>query len=101
MKSSQAIEEYEKLINTKRPQMLEVYHNPSSGYVIIGYNLETETDCSIEIKDVTGKSIQTLTTNGKQDQITVVTENWMPGLYIATLFIDGKSKESVKFTLVK
>ncbi len=82
-------------------KMLEVYPNPSSGYVIIRYNLETETDCSIEIKDVTGKAIQTLTTNGKQDQITVVTENWLPGMYIATFFIDGKSKESVKFTLVK
>jgi hypothetical protein len=100
-KSSKAIEEYEKLINTKPPQMLEVYPNPSSGYVIIGYNLETEVDCSIEIKDVTGKAIQTLATNGKQDQITVVTENWIPGVYIATLFIDGKSIESSKFTLVK
>jgi hypothetical protein len=83
------------------PQMLEVYPNPSSGYVIIGYNLEIESDCSIEIKDITGKSIQTLKTNEKQDQITVVTENWKPGVYVATLFIDGKSKESVKFTLVK
>ena len=81
--------------------MLEVYPNPSSGYVIIGYNLETEADCSIEIRDVTGKTVKTLTTTGKQDQITVVTENWLPGVYIATLFIDGKSKESVKFTLVK
>jgi hypothetical protein len=100
-KSSEAIEEYEKLINTKPPQMLEVYPNPSSGYVIIGYNLETEADCSIEIRDVTGKTVKTLTTTGKQDQITVVTENWLPGVYIVTLFIDGKSKESVKLTLVK
>lgn len=100
-KSSQAIEEYEKLINTKPPQMLEVFPNPSSGYVIIGYNLETEVDCSIEIKDVTGKTVQTLTSTGKQDQITVVTVNWTPGVYIATLFIDGKSIESCKFTLVK
>lgn len=50
---------------------------------------------------MTGKTIQTLATSGKQDQITVVTENWKPGVYIATLFVDGKSKESVKFTLLK
>ncbi len=73
-------------------KMLEVYPNPSSGYVIIRYNLETETDCSIEIKDVTGKAIQTLITNGKQDQITVVTENWIPGVYIATLIHRWKIK---------
>jgi hypothetical protein len=100
-KSSKAIEDYGKLVNTKPPQMLEVYPNPSLGYVIIGYNLETEADCSIEIRDITGKSIQTLKTNGKQDQLTVVTESWKAGVYVATLFIDGKSKESVKFTLVK
>ncbi len=81
--------------------MLEVYPNPSSGYVIIGYNLESETELSIEIKDITGKAIQTLSANGKQDQLTVATEKWTPGVYVATLFIDGKSKESVKFTLVK
>jgi hypothetical protein len=83
------------------PQMLEVYPNPSSGYVIISYNLETESDCSIEIKDITGKSIQTLKTSGKQDQLMVITEDWKTGVYLATLFVDGKSTESVKFTLVK
>ncbi|MFU8844771.1 MAG: T9SS type A sorting domain-containing protein [Bacteroidales bacterium] len=100
-KSSQAIEEYGKLINTKPPQMLEVYPNPSSGYVIIGYNLEKAEGCKIEISGMTGKTIQTLATSGKQDQITVVTENWKPGTYIATLFIDGKVIESCKFTIIK
>jgi photosystem II stability/assembly factor-like uncharacterized protein len=87
--------------NKYEDNFFSIIPNPSSGYVIISYNLETEADCSIEIKDITGKSIQTLKTNGKQDQITVVTESWKAGVYIATLFIDGKSKESVKFTLVK
>jgi len=100
-KSSQAIEEYGKLINTKPPQMLEVYPNPSSGYVIIEYNLEKAEGCKIEISGMTGKTIQTLATSGKQDQITVVTENWKPGTYIATLFIDGKVIESCKFTIIK
>jgi hypothetical protein len=81
--------------------MLEVYPNPSSGYVIISYNLETEVECSIEIKDVTGRTVQTLITTGKQDQLTIVTENWKTGVYVVTLLFDGKSKESVKFTLMK
>lgn len=67
---------------------------------IKGYKLETETEGSIEIQDVTGKTIETIRTNSIQDQITVITKDWKPGVYIATLKIDGKSIESVKFTLV-
>jgi hypothetical protein len=81
--------------------MLEVYPNPSLGYVIISYELETEADCSIEIKDLMGRTVQTLTTTGKQDQITVVTENWQAGTYIATLLIEGKLIESCKFSITK
>jgi len=55
----------------------------------------------LEIKDVNGKTIRSINTSQKQDQVTVTTEDWKPGLYIATLKIDGKSIESVKFTLVK
>ena len=70
LKSLEAIEEYENLLNTKPPQMLEVYPNPSKDYVILGYNLEKEVEGSIEINDITGKTIYTVTTTGKQDQIT-------------------------------
>lgn len=40
-------------------------------------------------------------TNELQNQVTVITQNWKPGVYIANLFIDGSLVESVKFTLVE
>ncbi|MBE9492321.1 MAG: T9SS type A sorting domain-containing protein, partial [Bacteroidetes bacterium] len=100
-KSSQAIEAYNELLAAEAPQQLNVYPNPSTGYVILEYKLDTEADGTIEIKDVAGRPIHTVTTTGKQDQVTVVTKDWKPGIYIATLKLNGKSTESVKFTLVK
>ena len=68
--------------------------------MILGYKLETEQEGTIEIRDMAGKSIKVIRTNSMQDQITVVTEDWKPGVYIATFKIDGKTMESAKFTLV-
>ncbi|MCD4698167.1 MAG: metallophosphoesterase [Bacteroidales bacterium] len=101
LKSSMAIEDYNKLLKTEAPQLLEVYPNPSSGFVIFEYKMNTETKGFIEIKDVAGKTISTITTTGKQDQVTLLTENWQTGVYIANLTVNGKSIESVKFTIVK
>lgn len=100
-KSAMVVEDYNKLMKTKAPQQLSVYPNPSTGYVILEYNMEIESDAVLEIKDVNGKTIRTINTSQKLDQVTVTTEDWKPGLYIATLKINGKSIESVKFTVVK
>ncbi len=100
-KSAQAMEDYNKLMSVKAPQILSVYPNPSTGYVILEYKLEIETEAVLMIKDVNGKTMRTYNTSQKQDQDTVVTENWKPGMYIATLKANGKSIESCKFTLVK
>jgi len=100
-KSSEAMGEYNELLNTKAPQLLSIYPNPSSGYVIIEYNLESDADGIIEIKDVTGRTVTSISTYGKQDQVTIITENWDLGIYFTTLRIDGNSIESHKFTLVK
>ena len=78
-----------------------MYPNPSKDYVILAYKLETEASGSINISDIKGSPVYSVTTTEKQDQLTIVTKNWKPGVYIATLLIDGKSLESVKFTLVK
>jgi hypothetical protein len=104
-KSSKAIEEYEKLISAKPPQMLEVYPNPSKDFVIIGYTSGAEgaipMEGIIEIQDVSGKVIQSISLKSQKDQVTVITKDWKSGIYIASLKLNGKIKESVKFTLVK
>ena len=100
-KSSKEMEEYIKLLNTEPPSLLAVFPNPSKDYVIIHYNMEMEKDGLVEIMDVNGILMRQLHVNRKQDQVTVNTLDWKSGLYVATLIIDGKSVESVKFTLVK
>ena len=100
-KTSSAIEEFNELLKAEAPHKLQVYPNPSTGFVILEYKLDSEAQGVIEVKDMSGKTIHSVSTSGKQDQLTIVTEKWQKGVYIATLKIDGKSIESVKFTLVK
>jgi hypothetical protein len=101
LKSSEAIGAFEGLMGTKPPPMLTVYPNPSKDWVILEYKLETESEGTIETKDVNGRSIHTVSISEIQDQVTVITHNWKPGLYIATIKINGKCLESAKFTLSK
>ena len=100
-KTSSAIEDFNELLKAEAPHKLQVYPNPSTGFVTLEYKLDSEAQGVIEVKDISGKTIHSVSTNGKQNQLTIVTEKWQKGVYIATLKIDGKSIESVKFTLVK
>lgn len=102
LKSTNAISEYQNLVNTKPPKMLDVYPNPSDDYVIIKYNLEIESTGSIiEINNVNGKPVKVINIYGKQNQVVVDTQNWKPGVYIATIKNNGNLKENVKFTIAK
>jgi hypothetical protein len=101
LKSSEAIEEYENLIDTQAPRMLEVYPNPSKDYVILQYKLDAEQAGKIEVQDMTGTTKHVMQLTATRDQVTLITQDWNPGMYIATLKIDEKTIESVKFTVVK
>jgi hypothetical protein len=101
MKSTEMVEEYRELVNTSGPGMLEVYPNPAKDYVILQYKVGAEQKGQIEVKDISGMTKQVLPITGEQDQLTLITKDWTPGIYIATLTIDGNTKESIKFTLVK
>ena len=102
LKSSQAFEDYQELLNTEPPKQLEVYPNPSDDYIIISYRLEMDKKGSvIEFSNLNGINFKVVDISNKQDQLVVDTQNWKPGIYIATLKINGNSKESIKFTVVK
>ncbi|MCF8368977.1 MAG: T9SS type A sorting domain-containing protein [Bacteroidales bacterium] len=100
-KSAKEMEDYLEIMNSQPPSRLEAFPNPSKDYVIIHYLMEKESDGIIEIKDVNGILVETVIINKVQDQVTVKTEGWKPGMYIATINIIGNSIESIKFTLVK
>ena len=48
-----------------------------------------------------GITIEVIEISNQIDQVVINTQDWKTGIYIATLKIDGKSKESIKFTIVK
>jgi hypothetical protein len=75
--------------------------NADSNSVILEYKLETDVIASILIQDVKGNTTQSLNTKNQHDQITIITHDWMPGIYIAGLYVNGKLVESIKFTVLK
>jgi hypothetical protein len=100
-KSTQAETEFIELLNTKTPNIIKVFPNPASDYVILEYKLETDVKASIIIQDLRGINIKEYKTKSQQDQITVITKDWVSGIYIVSLRVDGKLTESTKFTVVK
>jgi hypothetical protein len=100
-KSTRAMEDYDKLLNSALPHFMKVFPNPASEYVIFEYQLETDVKATILIQDVNGITIQSFETGNQQDQITVLTHDWVSGLYIAGLYVNGKLIENTKFTVLK
>lgn len=101
LKSAQAFEEYQELLNTQPPKQLEIYPNPSDNYVIISYKLELEkSGYAIRISDLKGNTMKISEIHNRQDQIVIATQNWKPGVYILTLEMNGNPVESVKFTIL-
>jgi len=100
-KSKMEQEEYQEIINSKPPQYLEVFPNPTKGYIIVHYTLESPVKGKIEITDVKGNVLKNITVNNLEDQITIKTENWKPGIYLVNLYIDGKSIEGCKVSILE
>jgi hypothetical protein len=101
MKSTEVEEAYNETLNSQAPTMLEVYPNPSKDFVIIGYQFDKETEGMIEVRDVSGRLMESVPVKGMTDQLTVTTRNWKAGVYVLTLVVNDKVNETTKFTLVK
>ena len=99
-KSTRAMEDYDKLLHTDVPNFLKLFPNPTKDYVILEYILETNVTASILIQDIKGNTIHSLDIMNQQDQVTVITHDWKPGLYIAGLYVNGRLIESAKFTVL-
>lgn len=82
-------------------QTLKATPNPTSEYVILEYKLETDGAATIHILDIRGITHQILDAGNRHDQITLITRDWVPGIYIASLKVNGKLIESTKFTVIE
>jgi hypothetical protein len=100
LKSTMTEEAYNKLLSSPLPKMLELYPNPSKDFVFLGYQFERNTRGVIEIRDVLGKLIYNIPFEGMQDQITILTKTWTPGIYFVNLVVNEKVTETTKFTLI-
>jgi len=101
MKSAEVEEAYHKALNSQAPTMLEVYPNPSKDFIILAYQFDKETKGMIEIRDISGKPVQSIPFDGIQDQVTLTTHGWSTGVYVLSLVVNDKVIETTKFTLVK
>ncbi len=101
LKSSDAYNEYWKLLNTDMPKYLKIHPNPAHDYIIIDYSLEYYKKSLIEISDINGISIKTIEMKNEKNQLVIDTRKWNSGLYIATLKSNQKLIESIKFTIIE
>ena len=101
LKSSEAYDEYWKLLNTDMPKYLKIHPNPAHDYIIIDYSLEYYKKSLIEITDINGISIKTIEVKNETNQLVIDTRKWNSGIYIATLKNNDKIIENTKFMIVK
>jgi Papain family cysteine protease/Secretion system C-terminal sorting domain len=99
LKSSQAYEDYQEIINTNQPASLTVHPNPAKDYIIIEYMQEMDGSGYVSITDLNGKPVTGIHLSNVHDQKVLDTKNWKAGIYIATLKIGDKKIESVKFSI--
>ena len=99
-KSAEALEDYRKLLETGPPKYIRARPNPAKDYIVLEYMLEQDGNILIGISNMKGNPMYSYKALSRQDEITIDTRSWQPGLYIVTLIQDDKLIESSKFTLV-
>ncbi|MDP2724356.1 MAG: T9SS type A sorting domain-containing protein [Bacteroidales bacterium] len=80
---------------------LKATMNHDSATVVLEYKLDTDIPATISIHDMKGVKLESMNTSGQQNQLTVITRDWLPGVYLAGLYVNGKLIASTKFTVVK
>jgi hypothetical protein len=77
---------------------IKVSPNPSSGIIILSYNLETAMPVRIDLFDITGKKVKTLTQTGNQYSgkynVSYNISDLPNGIYMATLLTNDRKSNS-------
>ena len=95
------MEEFSKIRNAKFPSQLSVLPNPSKDFIIVHYDKESIGEGEVVVQEINGIIHRSIKVNKYENQIVIDMQNLQPGIYIATLNIDGGLIESCKFTLIK
>ena len=78
------------------------YPNPTVDWIDVVYELPNEVTTGIlEVNAVSGQIIQTIKINQNNGSITLNTSTWSPGIYFATLSIEGMQSNVYKIVIRK
>jgi hypothetical protein len=100
MKTQQAIDIRNNIMNAMPPDFLRVFPNPSRDYVIIGYNHDRPGNAQISIVNSGGLPVHSFSVSKTTDQKVIDTRNWQSGTYIVSLVVNAEIIESVRFLIV-
>lgn len=71
---------------------MTVFPNPTDDAATVHFNLSVESDCSIQLTDITGRLLQQFNLNAAQDgTVQLSTANLSTGVYFVTLKATGKT----------
>ncbi len=89
----------EKVIH--KTDYLLLFPNPAGNYVIVYFNtIELETAGKLLMHDINGKILKTIVLKNYQNQLTLNLGDIPNGVYIISLYVNGKLIESEKLTKV-
>ena len=80
---------------------LKLFPNPAGDYVIVYFNtIELETTGKLLMHDINGKILRTIMLRNCQNQLTLNLGDIPNGVYIISLYVNGKLIESEKLTKI-
>ncbi|MCF8369003.1 MAG: T9SS type A sorting domain-containing protein [Bacteroidales bacterium] len=102
-KSAALEQKYEDLLSALDDHhYLEIFPNPARDYLILEHQLEMDYEAVIvKIANAQGVTQMQVNLVGRQNQKTLNISQLKAGVYVATILVNNKEIESVKFTKVK
>ena len=77
----------------------QLFPNPACNYVIVYFNtIELKTNGKLLMHDINGKILETIVLNNHQNQLILNLGGIPNGMYVISLYVNGKLIESEKLT---
>ncbi|MFZ4705532.1 MAG: T9SS type A sorting domain-containing protein [Bacteroidales bacterium] len=101
LKSGRVIKEHRKGA-LQQVTYMKLFPNPAKDYIIAEYTLKDGVlNASLEIVDVSGKTLKTIVIKGKHEYLVIPMNDCMPGIFLCKLFANNKVVTSIKFSIIK
>ena len=88
-------------INSESSSWIKIVPNPASEQVTLCVNSESENPCEIEITNVLGEHVETISIAEGYSETVVSLDKYSKGIYIASLIKNGRKVIIERFTVVK